>query len=189
MEPLLRSLHRDDSTGHTRQIKPGEHVESIWDAVTDERSIVKMIDVAGPHIIVHDDDDVEESLYMFYNEPNEAEDAFLFPDESTRKNFAFREISNGAADFETLFLPSQARYLTKDTILGIDPQHDALRDQQMHTIWCLPNLWVTGSAQVRKEKLDGKSRALLKKTGLMREPKNMNFDIRMETLETQEIWE
>ncbi|CAG1996618.1 unnamed protein product [Fusarium graminearum] len=153
MEPLLRSLHRDDSTGHTRQIKPGEHVESIWDAVMDERSIVKMIDVAGPHIIVHDDDDVEESLYMFYNEANEAEDAVLFPDESTRKNFAFREISN-------------------------DPQHDALRDQQMHTIWCLPNLWVTGSAQVRKEKFDGKSRALLKKTGLMREPKNMNFDIR-----------
>lgn len=69
----------------------------------DERTIVKMIDVAGPHIIVHDDDDVEESLYMFYNEGNEAEDAVLFPDESTRKNFAFREISNGAADFETLF--------------------------------------------------------------------------------------
>ncbi|KAK6708339.1 hypothetical protein SNK04_009302 [Fusarium graminearum] len=103
MEPLLRSLHRDDSTGHTRQIKPGEHIESIWDAVMDERTIVKMIDVAGPHIIVHDDDDVEESLYMFYNEGNEAEDAVLFPDESTRKNFAFREISNGAADFETLF--------------------------------------------------------------------------------------
>ncbi|CAG1962744.1 unnamed protein product [Fusarium graminearum] len=96
MVSLLRSLHRDDSTGYTRQIKPGEHVESIWDAVMDERSIVKMIDVAGPHIIVHDDDDVEESLYMFYNEGNEAEDAVLFPDESTRKNFAFREISNGA---------------------------------------------------------------------------------------------
>ncbi|ESU14050.1 hypothetical protein FGSG_07746 [Fusarium graminearum PH-1] len=133
-------------------LKPGQDEVEIFNKVSEDLR----------NAWLHDDDDVEESLYMFYNEGNEAEDAVLFPDESTRKNFAFREISN-------------------------DPQHDALRDQQMHTIRCLPNLWVTGSAQARKEKLDGKSRALLKKTGLMREPKKMNFDIRMETLETQEI--
>ncbi|UZP45173.1 hypothetical protein NXS19_012985 [Fusarium pseudograminearum] len=194
IEPLLRGLHRNNDTGHTRQIKPGEDVESIWDTMMDERSQIKLFNVVGTKVKEHSDADLEAATYMFYNKANEAEDAVLFPDELTRKNFAFREIANGISDIESGVLPSTARHLTKglDAInLGKDPYKAlrAVKDQEELTIWGLPNVWVTGLVQARKEKPDSKQKHLLQKTGLMGSHKNINFDMRMDTLEPMEMME
>ncbi|KAL6924063.1 hypothetical protein FSST1_001337 [Fusarium sambucinum] len=196
MEPLLRSLHRDTDTGHTRQIKPDEHVTTMWDNVTDERTQIKIFSLTGTQIKEHSDTEMDAAKYMFYNKANELEDAILFPDELTsgRKNFAFREIRNGVADIESGVLPSTARHLKKglDAInLGKDP-YKALRaakDQEEITIWGLPNVWATGLVQARKEKPHETQKTLLQKTGLMRAHKSLSFDRLFDSLEPMEMME
>ncbi|WZH49461.1 Mfs allantoate protein [Fusarium acuminatum] len=173
MEPLLRSLHRDADTMHTRQIKPGENVTSIWDTVMDERSEFRLFDISGRKVKCRTDDEIAGSPYMFYNEANVAEDAILFPDEliSNKTSVAFREIRNGVSDIEVGVLPSEARHFSKGLAAiskGKDPMK-AMRlakDQDEDHIWGLPKVWVTGLRQLRDDPPSKFQRSLFKEVGL-----------------------
>jgi hypothetical protein len=196
MEHLLRSLHRNEETMHTRQIKPGENVRSIWDTVTDERSSFRLFDVSGKKLTCRDESEIDDLPYMFYNQANAAEDAILFPDEltSNKKTVAFREIRNGVANIEDGVLPSKARHFARGLEAineGKDPMK-AIRSSQDHdenNIWGLPKVWETGLIQARREKPSKAQRGLLKRTGLLNTYKSLTFDRRLEMSDPMENME
>ncbi|EXK24719.1 hypothetical protein FOMG_18573 [Fusarium oxysporum f. sp. melonis 26406] len=196
MEHLLRSLHRNEKTMHTRQIRPGENVRSIWDTVTDERSSFRLFDVSGKKLTCRDESEIDDLPYMFYNQANAAEDAILFPDEltSNKKTVAFREIRNGVANIEDGVLPSKARHFARGLEAineGKDPMK-AIRSSKDHdenNIWGLPKVWETGLIQARREKPSKAQRGLLKRTGLLNTYKSLTFDRRLEMSDPMENME
>ncbi|KAM0283247.1 hypothetical protein ACHAQK_011072 [Fusarium lateritium] len=196
MEPLLRSLHRNEETMATRQIKPGENVRSIWDTVMDERAEFRLFDISGRKVTCRTDADIADSPYMFYNQANSVEDAILFPDElnSNKTSVAFREIRNGVSDIEAGVLPSNARHFAKGLAAinkGKDPMK-AMRlakDQDQDHIWGLPKVWETGLTQARHDKPTKAQRTLLQRTGLLSAHKSMPFDRRLDFSDPMELME
>ncbi|KAM5360707.1 hypothetical protein ACJZ2D_013585 [Fusarium nematophilum] len=186
MEPLLRTLTREQDTMRTRQIKPGEDVKSLWDTVMDERNEFRLFDINGKRMTCHDSTELVESPYMFYNEANRAEDMVLFPDElvSDKKSVPFREIRNGASRIEDGFLPSTLRHLKKGMKAieeGRDPAVglDQARDDEDDSIWAVPKIWETGLAEVRQQKPEGERLRLLKRTGLAAARKTLTLQQRL----------
>ncbi|KAF9777318.1 hypothetical protein IL306_004449 [Fusarium sp. DS 682] len=196
MEPLLRSLHRNNKTMRTRQIKPGEKVDSLWDTIVDERSEFRLFDITGKKVTMRKDSELAESPYMFYNEANEVEDAILFPDEltSNKKSVAFREIRNGVANIEDGILPSTARHFVKG-LEAINKGRDPIKAMRMakhedqDNIWGLPKVWETALLQARSGKLKKSQRALLQRTGLLNTYKTLSYDRRLEESDPMEMME
>jgi hypothetical protein len=196
MEPLLRSLHRNEETMHTRQIKPGENVRSIWDTVMDERSEFRLFDISGRKVTCRTDVDIAGSPYLLYNEANAAEDAILFPDEinSDKKTVAFREIRNGVSDIEVGVLPSEARNFAKG-LAAINKGKDPIKairsakDQDEERIWGLPKVWETGLKQARHDKPTKAQRLLLQRAGLLSAHKSLSFDQRLDFSDPMELME
>lgn len=180
----------------TRQIKPGENVVSLWDTVMDERNEFKLFDVSGQDVNCRDASELTESPYMFYNAANEAEDAVLFPDDTTsnKKSTPFHEIRNGAASIEGGVLPSTIRHLAKGMEaleMGKDPM-DALEfamDNDEDSIWALPKVWETGLRHVRREKPVGERRKLLSRTGMLAKEHHLSIDERLEITDPMEVME
>lgn len=73
--PILRTLTRKEDSQRVREIRAGENVESIYDAIHDERGKFMMFD---------DDRKPLENMpkHIFYNEIDEIEDLILFPEEN-----------------------------------------------------------------------------------------------------------
>ncbi|KAF7546260.1 hypothetical protein G7Z17_g8560 [Cylindrodendrum hubeiense] len=172
MKPLLQTLTREKDTMRTRQIKPGEEVESLWEVVMDERTQFRLYEVQGQGVTDRTDDDVAQSPYMFYNKANEVEDAVLFPDElvSNETNVPFREPKNGVSRVERGILPSGMKLLAK----GLRKLHRDLPNADLGTInedgeagpWALPKIFKTGLKQLLKEDLSPEQRKLLANIGL-----------------------
>ncbi|KAF5978634.1 major facilitator superfamily transporter [Fusarium coicis] len=196
MEPLLRSLHRNEKTMRTRQIKPGENLKSLWDTIADERSEFRLFDVSNKKVTMRKDTELAESPYMFYNKANEVEDAILFPDELTsdRKSVAFREIRNGVASIEDAILPSTARHFVKG-LEAINKGKDPMKAMRMakhedqDNIWGLPKVWETALLQARSDKLKKSQKALLQRTGLLHAYKTLSYDRRLEESDPMEMME
>ncbi|KAF5638658.1 major facilitator superfamily transporter [Fusarium sp. NRRL 25303] len=196
MESLLRSLHRNEKTIRTRQIKPGENLKSLWDTVADERSEFRLFDVSNKKVTMRKDTAIAESPYMFYNKANEVEDAILFPDELTsdKKSVAFREIRNGVASIEDGILPSTARHLVKG-LEAINKGKDPMKAMRMakhddqDNIWGLPKVWETALLQARSDKLKKSQKALLQRTGLLNAYKTLSYDRRLEESDPMEMME
>ncbi|KAL2061188.1 hypothetical protein VTL71DRAFT_7461 [Oculimacula yallundae] len=82
--PILKTLHTDRTTNRVRDIKPGEDVESIYDAINHDGTKFfygKLKDGTSTH-----PDHIYESANVFprnlmYNEADAIEDAILFPEE------------------------------------------------------------------------------------------------------------
>ncbi|KAJ4245491.1 hypothetical protein NW762_014000 [Fusarium torreyae] len=179
-----------------RQIKPGENITSLWDQVTDERSEFRLFDITGKAISFRSDAEVAESLYMFYNDVNVAEDAILFPDEllTNKKKVPFRKIRNGVSSIEDGVLPSTARHVAKGLEAinrGKDPTKAirAAKDHEEDLIWGLPEVWRTGLVQAKRERPSSERRALLERTGLVNAHKSLTFDRRMDIADTMEMME
>ncbi|KAF4991683.1 hypothetical protein FGRMN_7656 [Fusarium graminum] len=196
MEPLLRSLHRNEETMHTRQIKPGEKVKSIWDTLMDDRSEIRLFDISGRKVTCRSDSEIAATPYMFYNQANVVEDAILFPDEltSNKTNVAFREIRNGVYDIELGVLPSEARHFAKGLAAinqGKDPMKamSLARDRDEDFIWGMPTVWETGLTQSRYDKPSKAQRELLQRTGLLSANKNLTFDDRLDMSDPMELME
>ncbi|KAF5617198.1 delta14-sterol reductase [Fusarium tjaetaba] len=193
MESLLRSLHRNEKTMRTRQIKPGENLKSLWDTIADERSEFRLFDVSNKKVTIRKD---AQSPYMFYNKANEVEDAILFPDELTsdRKSVAFREIRNGVASIEDGILPSTARHFVKG-LEAINKGKDPMKAMRMakhedqDNIWGLPKVWETALLQARSDKLKNAQKALLQRTGLLHAYKTLSYDRRLEESDAMEMME
>ncbi|KAF5565793.1 major facilitator superfamily transporter [Fusarium phyllophilum] len=196
MEFLLRSLHRNEKTMRTRQIKPGENLKSLWDTIADERSEFRLFDVSNKKVTMRKDTELAESPYMFYNKANEVEDAILFPDELTsdRKSVAFREIRNGVASIEDGILPSTARHFVK-RLEAINKGKDPMKAMRMakhddqDNIWGLPKVWETALLQARSDKLKKSQKALLQRTGLLNAYKTLSYDRRLEESDPMEMME
>ncbi|KAF5009291.1 hypothetical protein FDECE_4503 [Fusarium decemcellulare] len=196
MERILRSLTREQDTMRTRQIKPGENVESLWDTIMDERSQFKLLDINGKGMTCRGGEELDTSPYMFYNKVNVAEDEILFPDEKTsnKKNVPFREIRNGINRIEDGVLPSTIRHLAKGMEAfskGKDPMaalHRA-KDTDDDTIWALPKIWVTGLKQVRRDMPSAEQRRLLRRTGLETTHRSISLEERLEISDPMEIME
>lgn len=193
MEPLLRSLHRNEETMRTRQIKPGENVKSLCETVMGESSEFRFLEIGGDKMSCSTEADIAELPYMFYNQANALEDAILFPDEldSTRPSVAFREIRNGVSDIECHALPSEARYVAKGlaaTNKERDPKNDMRLGNEQHDehIWGLPKVWETGLRQARQEKPTKAQRDLLERTGLLRSHKCLSFKQRLDVSDPEE---
>ncbi|PNP74678.1 hypothetical protein FNYG_12014 [Fusarium nygamai] len=196
MESLLRSLHRNEKTMRTRQIKPGENLKSLWDTIADERSEFRLFDVSNKKVTMRKDTELAESPYMFYNKANEVEDAILFPDELTsdRKSVAFREIRNGVASIEDGILPSTARHFVKG-LEAINKGKNPMQAMRMakhedqDNIWGLPKVWETALLQARNDKLKKSQKALLQRTGLLHAYKTLSYDRRLEESDPMEMME
>lgn len=181
---------------HTRQIKPGENVTSIWDTVMDERSEFRLFDISGRKVKCRTDDEIAGSPYMFYNEANIAEDAILFSDEliSKKTSVAFREIRNGVSDIDVGVLPSEARHFSKGLAAigkGKDPMK-AMRlakNQDEDHIWGLPKVWVTAIRQLRDDPPGDLQRSLFKEVGLWNAHKCLSFDQRLDFSDPTELME
>ncbi|MCJ1457569.1 hypothetical protein MMC28_007937 [Mycoblastus sanguinarius] len=78
--PILKTITRDPITFRTRDIKPGEQVNSIWDEVLRGQS--RMINTEGKTLESQLAEDLHES--KFYNEADAVEDAVLFPEEISK---------------------------------------------------------------------------------------------------------
>ncbi|SPJ83940.1 uncharacterized protein FTOL_10456 [Fusarium torulosum] len=187
MEPLLRSLHRNEETMHTRQIKPGEKVRSIWDTVMDERSEFRLFDISGRklgHRIC------STTKQMLLKMPS------FFPDELTSNKtiVAFREIRNGVSDIEVGVLPSEARNFAKG-LAAINKGRDPVKamrlakDRDEEHIWGLPKVWETGLKQARHDKPTKAQRLLLQRTGLLSAHKSLSFDQRLDVSDPMELME
>ncbi|KAF4975727.1 hypothetical protein FZEAL_7503 [Fusarium zealandicum] len=191
MEPLLRFLTREKDTMRTRQIKPGEKVESLWDTIMDERSEFRLFNIKGTSMTSRSGSEVAKSPYMFYNEANAVEDKVLFPDEltSNKKNVPFRQIKNGINSIEGGVLPSYARHFAKG-LKAIDQGKDPLtaldlaRDYDEDSIWALPHVWKTGLEHLHRDKPSKEQRLLLQRTGLNATPRSISFDRRIEESDT-----
>ncbi|KAF5598826.1 major facilitator superfamily transporter [Fusarium pseudocircinatum] len=196
MESLLRSLHRNEKTMRTRQIKPGENLKSLWDTIADERSEFRLFDVSNKKVTMRKDTELAESPYMFYNKANEVEDAILFPDELTsdKKSVAFREIRNGVASIEDGILPSTARHFVKG-LEAINKGKNPMQAMRMakhedqDNIWGLPKVWETALLQARSDKLKKAQKALLQRTGLLHAYKTLSYDRRLEESDPMEMME
>jgi hypothetical protein len=180
----------------TRQIKPGESVESLWETVSDERNSFRLFDVKGESVTCRSESEMTTSPYMFYNKANEVEDAILFPDElvSNKQSVPFREIKNGVSRIEDGILPSTLRHLAKgmEAIeLGEDPMAAlrAVKDQTEDSIWALPKAWVISMMRVRQDKPTGERRRLLQRTGLLVRQKHISLEERLKISDPMEIME
>ncbi|KAK2616617.1 hypothetical protein QQS21_000440 [Conoideocrella luteorostrata] len=202
MEPLLRTLTRDDDSKRTRHIKPGERVQSLWENLTDESTKFVLFSHDGEKFTSHSDSNTRgasgstESPYLFYNEANVAEDKVLFPDEliHNKENVFFREITNGVKRMESGLLPSFARRIAKDledlNTMG-DPKtviHDAMKDDD-GKVWVLPKVWKSAINQVRKAKSSNERMRLLERTGLDGSPECLSFEQRGDEADPVEIME
>ncbi len=77
----LRTITRDLVTFRTRDIKPGEDVESIWDEI--ERRPGHVLNPRGETLETQIAEDFPQ--HVFYNEADVLEDAVLFPEEMAEK--------------------------------------------------------------------------------------------------------
>ena len=180
----------------TRQVKPGELVESLWDTIMAERSQFKLLDINGKGMTSRRGEELNKSPYMFYNKVNVAEDEVLFPDEKTsiKKNVPFREIRNGINRIEDGVLPSTARHLAKGMEAFNKDQNPmaALRrakDTDEDTIWALPEIWVIGLEQVHRDKPSLEQRKLLRRTGLETTHRSASLEERLRISDPMEIME
>ncbi|KAF5130914.1 hypothetical protein E5D57_007263 [Metarhizium anisopliae] len=200
MEPLLRTLTREEGSMRTRQIKAGEDVETLWHKLTDETNEFVLLNINGESVTSRDASDASISPYLFYNEANVAEDRVLFPDEliSNNRNVPFREIKNGVKRIESGILPSRLQHAIKslkgsaplqleDELRG--PPSDANYDEEDGHLWDLPKLWESGIEQVRKETLIGERNNLLKRMGLDAMQQSLSFGERLDEADSMEIME
>ena len=190
MEPLLRTLAREEGTMRTRQIKEGEDIKSLWDTVMDERNEYRLFDVKGKCVTCRDSSGLARSPYLFYSEANAVEDEILFPDKlgSREDSAAFREIGNCLSRS----VSSTARHLSKGfeaTSKGKDPRAvlEAPRDSDEDRFWALPKIWTTSLKQVHKEPISEEQRQLLRRTGLARIPEHLSLYKRLETCDKMEV--
>ena len=90
--PVLETLTRDMSTMRVRDILPGEQVDSVWDDITQSRSV--SLDIYEQR---ESENPWGESY--FYNEADAAEDIILFPEEmSTGHAKSVYKAGNSAID-------------------------------------------------------------------------------------------
>ncbi|KAL6855650.1 hypothetical protein J3F83DRAFT_753815 [Trichoderma novae-zelandiae] len=196
MEPLLRTLTREQDTMRTRKIKPGEEVQSLWDTVAGDAVEFCLFDVKDEKVTCRTTRELASSPYLFYNQANIVEDEILFPDElvSPRDKVPFREIRNAINRMETPMLPSDARRYEKGIQAlceGNDPMAvlDDVMDKDEDSIWALPILWETGLGQLLGGTLSAEQRKLLKQTGLDTINESQPLADRLENAERMEVME
>lgn len=180
----------------TRQIKPGEKVESLWDQMMNERNHFVMVDIDNNKPTTSITPDISTSQYEFYNEANVVEDKVLFPEDpaSNKENTPFREIRNGVSRIESGLLPSTARYLKRGMesfAQGGDPLAALMEvtDNLQGNIWALPNIWETAIKQALKEKCSDTKCDLIKRTGLDNVQESLTYVERMYGMDPMQIME
>lgn len=180
----------------TRQIKPGERVESLWDTIMHESMEFRLYELKDKAVTERGLEDLKDSPNLFYNDSNVAEDKVLFPDELTsgNKNTRFREIENSISRIENAILPTTMRTLMKG-MEAMDKGQDPLealkraKDNDGDSIWALPKVWETGLKQLRQEALVAETRELLKRTGLFKPRRILSVNDRMNTSDPMETME
>lgn len=88
MEPLLRTLTREECSMRTRKIKAGEDVETLWDKLMDERNEFVLLNINGESVTSRNTSDASVSPYLFHNEANVVE-----ADTDKGKNNYFMKLS------------------------------------------------------------------------------------------------
>ncbi|KAK3303235.1 uncharacterized protein B0T15DRAFT_495800 [Chaetomium strumarium] len=81
---IMGSLTREQDTKRVRQIKPGEHAQSLYDELTGPNAEFYLRTNQGVVVRTKEDLPAEVSPYTFYNETDEAEDAILVEEESLK---------------------------------------------------------------------------------------------------------
>ncbi|KAK3680976.1 hypothetical protein B0T22DRAFT_523758 [Podospora appendiculata] len=97
MKHILETLTREPDTMRVRQIRPGEDVQSLYDALTGPDAQFAIMTTSGKMVITSQDVPAEAGPYDYYNETDAAEDAVLFEEEAlggVPENMPFIEISN-----------------------------------------------------------------------------------------------
>lgn len=197
MEPLLRTLTREDDTMRTRQIKAGEDVQTLWHKLMDERNQFVLFNINGETVTSRNaSDDIAASPYLFYNDANVAEDRVLFPDDltSNKQDTPFREMKNGVNRIESGVLPSTVKHVMRNMAKmefednGPQTVPSALNNDK-DALWDLPTIWESGMKLLKSGKPSGERRKLLNRTGIDAKHLGASFEERFgeqETLETME---
>ncbi|VUC25117.1 unnamed protein product [Clonostachys rosea] len=173
MEPLLRTLTREETTKRTRKIKPGEDVQSIWDLVHSDSSEFILCQLNEDNeVVTTKGDELAKRSYLFYNEGNVLEDAVLFPEEMVpkKRNMPFREMKNSIDRLEAGILQPKMRnwakmmdIITQDfakkTLEAQKEEDEAERDQ-----WELPHIWKTGLVELCSQPCSQEMKEMLMRT-------------------------
>ncbi|CAH0052439.1 unnamed protein product [Clonostachys solani] len=171
MEPLMRSLTREETTMRTRRVKPGEDVQSLWDTVNSETAEYSMVELTGNEPVSLKGADLAKRSDLFYNEGNALEDAVLFPDEleSNNKKVPFREMNTPIDRIQTAFMKPKLRGWekimngpAKDFASTILNAQDG--DKFEKWVWEMPKIWESGLDALRLTEYSNELEEILMRT-------------------------